>query len=160
MANAADMALCEFCRLPFARRGRFAESILCPDCMEKYGDQIELIQDTIMVNPNVSLKELSMESGMPTSTIKTMIDRGLIKLSQEDFAPIFVGLCRRCNKPITEGRYCRECKLVVFDTIKRDIEADNKLQAPIATASNRPQPAKMRYGGRQRDEYGNTIRRK
>jgi len=97
-------------------------SALCSRCSEDADDGFNKVREYIYDNPNSSVKDVSVGTGVSTDVILQWIREGRIVLG--DHANI--SFCERCDAPIDGGRFCGKCVRELAEGLKSGIGANDQ----------------------------------
>jgi uncharacterized protein len=100
---------CKYCKKLFQSFG----SNICPACVEEMENNFEIVKEYIYNNPGANVIDIARETGVPEKTVLYYLKEGRLSIEDEK-----AGLtCEKCKKPISNGRYCKECQVTLENTL-------------------------------------------
>ena len=134
----AKITECKNCRKLFQSLG----SNICPACIEKMEKDFEKVKEYLYNNQGVNVVEIAKATEVPEKTVLYYLKEG--RLSIEG---IESGLtCEKCKKPISSGKYCKECQIELESTLfKSYVQSKQELAE---------QAKKELLGGKMHLDYG------
>lgn len=103
-----DVIQCKQCKHLFQSFG----SNICPSCNEELEKDFEIVKEYIYNSPRANVVEITKNTGVPEKTVLYFLKDG--RLSIEGTDPVLV--CEKCKKPISSGRFCKECQSTLENT--------------------------------------------
>jgi predicted amidophosphoribosyltransferase len=104
---------CERCGKAFVRRT--SSERVCPECKIKDDEDLEIIKDFLIINPNSTIDIIEKNTNVSKKTILRLLEEG--DLESENFSS--GKRCVICGKPIDRGIYCDDCAKKVQEDLKR-----------------------------------------
>ncbi len=111
---------CERCGKAFVRAN--ASQRVCPDCKKKDDEDLEVIKDFLIINPNSTLDVIAENTNVDKKTILRLLEEG--ELESENFSG--QKKCVICGRPIERGIYCDDCAKKMQDDLNRLSASLNK----------------------------------
>lgn len=90
---------------------------ICPECIAKEDEMINLIKCHIEKHKNATITEISQGTGIPREKIVSLLQDGrlIIKSSTRLLN------CERCGTPIPYGRFCTDCTKMLTKSFEKAI---------------------------------------
>ncbi len=92
----------------------FGGQPLCPTCLGNLEDKFKLVKEYIYNHPQCGVQEVSDEFEISTQVIHRWIREERLSFSENSDVGIE---CERCGTMIKTGRYCKECKDKLTNTL-------------------------------------------
>jgi len=98
-----------------------AGSNVCPDCLVKETEELELVKDFLRNNKSAGIAEISAATDVDSEKIIKFIKDGRLVTN----TPVpGVGLkCERCDRPILSGRFCPNCAKNLSQKLRGNISS-------------------------------------
>jgi predicted amidophosphoribosyltransferase len=100
---------CRQCKKIFQSFG----SNICPDCADELETNFEIVKEYIYSNPGENVVSISKGTGVPEKTVLYYMKEG--RLSIDSAEPNLE--CEKCKKAISSGRFCKECQVMLENTL-------------------------------------------
>jgi uncharacterized protein len=100
---------CKTCKHLFQSFG----SAICPVCVEEMEKNFEIVKEYIYNNPGANIIEITKETGVTEKSVLYYLKEG--RLSVEGAESELV--CEKCKKPISSGRFCKDCQITLENTL-------------------------------------------
>ncbi|MCX7714798.1 MAG: MerR family transcriptional regulator [Clostridia bacterium] len=97
-----DYRYCKRCNKLYV----FGNMQLCNNCLQEIDKSVSVIRKYLEENPGSNICVLSQNTGVPEKDILYLLREGRLVFSDLQITLY----CERCGKPISEGKYCGECK--------------------------------------------------
>ncbi len=114
---------------------------ICPTCAKKLEEKFIEVKKYVYANPKVELNELSKAMDVSVRQIKSWVREE--RLCFTDDSPIGIE-CENCGATIKTGRFCKQCKDKLSNTIK-DAAGLNRPKGTLAPKPNTSKDSKMRF---------------
>jgi len=111
---------CSECGKLFGTTG----SDVCPDCLVKETEELELVKDFLRNNKNVGIDEISAATDVDSEKIIKFIKDG--RLVTNAPVPGVELKCERCDKPILSGRFCPNCAKDLSRELRGNISSGSR----------------------------------
>ncbi|MGI6151270.1 MAG: hypothetical protein ACOYIR_04900 [Christensenellales bacterium] len=135
----ANIRQCKQCNALFQSFG----ANICPICAEKLDREFIQVKHYLYDHPDANIMDIARDTGIEERTILGFLREG--RLSVDSNAGI--QRCEECGTPISSGRYCNRCQLVVESLLN----AASKIKARRSAERNsaaRTGKMHMDYGKR------------
>jgi len=100
---------CKNCKKLFQSFG----SNICPACAEEMEKDFETVKDYIYKNPGANLVDITKGTEVTEKTVLYYLREGRLSIDGVES-----GLtCEKCKKPVSCGRYCKECQAELEKTL-------------------------------------------
>lgn len=129
-----DVRNCKLCGSLF----NYIDNAICPSCNKKLEEKFSTVKEYIRENPRTPISVVADECDVPIQQLKRWIRQERLSFSSDSGVTID---CEKCGKPILTGRYCRECKRNLTDTLDGMYQEKKVVAAP----KKKNGPAKMRF---------------
>lgn len=96
---------CKYCKKLFQSFG----SNICPACVEEMEENFETVKEYIYNNPGENVVQISEGTGVPEKMVLYYLREGRLAIEGADSSLT----CEKCRKPISCGRFCRECQVIL-----------------------------------------------
>ena len=124
-----DVRNCKRCNRIFQYRG----SKYCPNCMIELDEMFIKVRDYLYEHPKANITETSEGTGVEEEIILEFLKQGRLELSE----PSLSYVCERCEKPITTGRYCKDCISLLDREMKKGFAAATRSSKNLGRDSSR-----------------------
>lgn len=134
----AKIIECKNCKKLFQTFG----SNICPVCVEEMEKNFEKVKDYLYNNPGANVVDITKATEVQEKTVLYYLKEGRLSIDGVES-----GLtCEKCKKPISSGRYCKECQT----------ELESKLFKSYVQSKQdlAEQARKALLGGKMHVEYG------
>ncbi len=101
---------------------------ICPACLEKDDQAVDIVRDFIKENPNCKLDDVVEATEVSRKTIIRLLREKRIELV-EGSAPLLE--CEKCGKPIFAGQYCNDCLIDIGKTLQGAIPKSDTNNKPL-----------------------------
>lgn len=132
-----DIQECRRCGKMFFYSG--IGKCICAICKAEEEAQFELVKEYIYDNLSATIMQVSKETGVRVSRIKSYLRDG--RLIIPDGSAIFLN-CEVCGTEIKFGRLCRPCAETLSSEFKKEMEID---EFQIGEKPKNIGPARMRF---------------
>ncbi len=105
---------------------------ICENCKKEDEEEFQSVKNYIYDHPLATIMEISKETGVRVTRIKSYLRDGRLIIS--DDSPIFIN-CEICGESIKYGRLCRSCA----DTMSNEMR--NALKVEEYQVGEKPNPA-------------------
>ena len=112
---------------------------LCQKCAKEMEEKFSEGRDFIYKNPSASMSVVSEEVDVPMQQIKKWVRQERLLFSKDSGISID---CESCGRPILTGRYCKECKGKMTNTL-----SSAYVEAAPEKAKKASSKGKMRFLG-------------
>ena len=96
-----DIRQCRVCKRIFQSYG----SNVCDNCTEEMDNAYIKVRNYIYAHPNADILEISTKTEVPEKWILDFLKEERLSLQNKGL----VLTCEQCSRPITTGRFCKEC---------------------------------------------------
>jgi len=129
-----DVRNCKRC----GRLFDYAGMPVCPECNKEMEEKFVDVKKYIEEHPRVNLSAISEDMEIPMQQIKKWIREERLSFTKDSGITIS---CEKCGLPILTGRFCKECKQHMSDSLS---DLYQKKEEPV---KKKPQDsgAKMRF---------------
>jgi flagellar operon protein (TIGR03826 family) len=101
-----DIANCPRCGKLFTR---FSDS-LCEDCLKTEENLFETVREYVDEHPDCAMKDVAKATGATVKKIMKFLREGRLQISRGMKGDL---RCEKCGKPISAGRLCDSCVIIV-----------------------------------------------
>lgn len=112
---------------------------LCPACLDALEKKFMQVKEYLEEHPRANMNDISIDNDVSKRQLEQWIREE--RLYFADDSPCGVA-CEKCGKIIKSGRYCKECRGKMTDTLQKAI---NK-------------PKMSQNGGRDYNDHNNRMR--
>ena len=109
---------CSQCKAIFQPYGG---EVICARCMELMDEQFVKVRDYLYEHPRSGIMELSKQTKVEETMILRFLKEQRLFLSE----PTDYLRCTVCNKAITKGTYCDQCKISIQSELVRILPDSN-----------------------------------
>ncbi len=110
-----DFRNCKRCGKLFVYNG----VSICSACVGQDEETYRLVKEYIEKHQRCNTVEVSEALDVPVEKILQFLREGKLELGSDN--PNMVLGCERCGRPITTGRYCKECAYSMESQFKRGL---------------------------------------
>ncbi len=117
------------------RCGRLFQSwgqAICSECVEYREKSYLLVRDYIYLHPEAIIPEISEGSGVEEPLILEFLKEERLTINDETALK-----CEKCGKPITHGRYCKQCKAFLENLFFKDSSEPSQRTEQASTRTHR-----------------------
>jgi predicted amidophosphoribosyltransferase len=132
-----DIVQCKICKRPFQSFG----GRTCPDCMQKIDKDFITVRDYIYENPDSGIDKVAEETKVDRAIILHLLKEGRLILDNPEAECLLV--CDLCKKPISSGRFCKDCKDKVAFTMNQSLGGKKPDEPPRNDIKASKHTAKM-----------------
>lgn len=125
-----SVAHCPGCGNVFQRNLRN----LCSDCSAAEDMELNLLEQTLRRNRQLSNEQLAEVTSITVSRIHSLIRRGKLKLY--DY-PNLADACDLCEAPVRQGKLCAKCVSRLRGDIAKDLEQRNQKKEHVFLSKSR-----------------------
>ncbi len=100
---------------------------ICPACQKKMDDKFDDVKKYIYDHPGCGIQEVSDEMDVTVSTIKRWLREERLSFSESSDIALN---CENCGKRILTGRFCKECKASLQNSLNSAIVRPKAPEAP------------------------------
>lgn len=111
---------------------------LCPACQKKMDEKFDEVKQYIYDHPGCGMQEVSDEMDVSIATLKRWLKEERLSFSENSDIALS---CEACGKKILTGRFCRECKQTMSNSLnnafakpvqkqqeKRHVASENRMR--------------------------------
>ena len=129
-----DVRNCKKCGKLFQYQG---ESI-CPVCAKEMEEKFMSVRTYIYDNPHANVIQVAEDNDVPIQQIKKWVRQERLSFSKESGISID---CEKCGRPILTGRFCKECKATMTDSLSKLYEK----KVSLNVTKEKKTDARMRF---------------
>jgi predicted amidophosphoribosyltransferase len=85
------------------------KGVLCSNCGAKAETEFKKVAVFVRSNPGKQAEEISVATDVPIKKILEYLSAGRLQVAK----PVAFLRCANCKTPITTGKYCEECALLM-----------------------------------------------
>jgi uncharacterized protein len=100
---------CKQCKKLFQSFG----SKVCPNCTEQLEKDFETVKEYLYNNPGANLVDVTEATGVSEKTVLYYMREGRLAIEGADSSLT----CEKCKKPISCGRFCKQCQAELESTL-------------------------------------------
>ncbi len=105
----------------------------CASCLMELDEMYKKVRDYLYEHPDATIIEVSEATGVEEKIILEFLREGRLELKE----PSAVLTCERCGKPITMGRMCKECLVVLERDLKKGFNESARKVSDLKPDSRR-----------------------
>ena len=96
------------------------------------------VRSYIYDNPHANVKQVAEDNDVPIQQIKKWVRQERLSFSKESGISID---CEKCGRPILTGRFCKECKATMTDSLSKLYEK----KVSLNVTKEKKTDARMRF---------------
>lgn len=121
----ADLRNCSKCGRLFGYVGK----PICSYCAGEEEDEFGKVKEYLYDNPGSTVFEVSEATGVGTDKIMRFLKEERLQVSSEN--PNTLLECEKCSRPISTGRFCKNCKNDLHDSMRKEFGLDKPPTPPV-----------------------------
>ena len=86
---------------------------ICPECAEELDRSFRVVKDYLYDHPDANVFEITKETGVAEKMVLSFLKEGRLSINTGEN----MLQCEKCGKPISEGRFCNECRSMLENAL-------------------------------------------
>jgi uncharacterized protein (UPF0212 family) len=100
----ANIVQCKQCNALFQSYG----ADVCPICAEKLDRDFIIVKEYLYDHPDANITDIARDTDVEEKVILAFLREGRLSVGESG-----IQRCEECGTPITSGKYCQRCKVIV-----------------------------------------------